>query len=162
MIIFGSHELLPYIDTREVIIHNLSSYYQGIQIDLDIIPNYPLSHNGKEFDIAYAEWLINNSKPFIEFYGKIVYPGIFLSSTVLILVHRDESYMDSVTESLQKLIQARYGISTYLINNPEDLSTIDESVITLGRIPQHIHNMDYDMNRYMNITGLDRENDNVW
>lgn len=149
MIVFGSHELLPYIG-NDFIVKNLSSYRTEYRRDLNLIPPIFMNYDDKDFDIRYAEYILLNNNCFYELITNLVYPGIYIHADMYILVHRDDDIFDKLTDSLQKFIQQRYGITTYLVNSYEDIYTIltDSSICTSTREPYHIHNLDDDMKRY--------------
>ncbi len=154
MIVFGSHELLPYLGDN-FIIKNMSSYNINYRRDLNMVPPINMNYDDKTFDYKYAEYLLRNNNCFYNLFFHIIYPGIYLHGDVYVLVHRDNDVFDALTESLQKFIQQRYGYTTYLINDIEDIETLlrDNTICTSTREPYHIHNLDNDMKRFseMNI-----------
>ena len=73
--------------------------------------------NDREFDIAYANYIMNNTLAFMQFF-RIIY-NLYLGKNVYIIVDFQE-WAVNLDESLMKLIQQRYGVNSVLITCDED------------------------------------------
>lgn len=153
---------------NNLVIYNLSSYIGGPYIEditeLLLCSNYILPQdsihvcngftynpiniteyiNSVKFDIDYSNLILNNPQLFL--YIMKIMINYYEGTNVLILIERDE-YRDAITESIIKLIQARYGYNCWLINGIEDLEYIKETKIN----PMGLMVLDEDRNRYMEL-----------
>ena len=145
MLLIGELQFIP-----EIPIHvlNLSSYKEGLD-KLDLLPptNGVLPfRDEKEFDIAYANYIMSNDYTFMELM-KVMMP-LYIGQDVYIVVSRSQ-FFDMVTESLTKFIQVRYSYIAQEIYSLEDLEYLnyDAGFNTV----QGIYNLDQDKIRYSNI-----------
>lgn len=154
VLVFGdsySYKNLPNKDKFKV--YNLSSYFQ-YGLYLNIIP--PVQNNvtmelfkNPEYDDQFTKYFIQyifmNNEKFFSFFRMIydLYSGI----NVFVLVDRTES-MDIITETFIKIIQERYGICSYLINEPDDLNGNEVSDISI----EGLYNLDQDKMRWIGMT----------
>ena len=132
--------MIIYIDSPELIQHivfNLSSLYSGF-IDLTdlctqiapinntgmIIPEFVQSIN---FDIQYASAVINDPNLFCKLL--MILSATYEGSIAIVMVQRDP-YRDAIMESIIKFTQQRYGIISWIVEDPEDLFCIHETPFT--------------------------------
>lgn len=130
---------------KNAITYNLTSVLQyGNKLDLFIAPQELFSYDSKDFDVKYYNFVMENK--FMELM-KIIMP-LYYGKNVIILIS-DDQYNNIVSESLQKIIQQRYGILAYLIYEIEDLDmiSIDKSEFSI----QGLYNLDIDKAKYSDI-----------
>lgn len=103
--------------------------------------------NEKTFDMMYARYLIENDGAFVQMFSII--NNLYLGGSSIVLVGESE-YKDTLTESLIKFIQQRYGIAPIrVINEFEDwFSYDDDSNFNLIGV----YNLDIDKERYALLT----------
>lgn len=140
----------------KIVKFNLSSFYSGFidVTNLATIANsicYARSVHPDvfidlfDFDIQYANAIINDDTTFISLMNII--RNSMNGNICIVLVHRDK-YRDAVMESLIKLIQQRYNIQSWIINDVEDIEYLkDDSPNYIG-----LENYDYDSMRYDMLT----------
>lgn len=145
MLLVGELEYIPDIPLH---ILNLSSYKEGIE-KLNLLPptngTLPFKDE-KEFDIAYANYIMSNDFTFMELM-KIIIP-IYEGKDVYIVVSRSP-YFDMITESLTKFIQVRYSIISQYIYDFNDLEFIDMD-LSFANI-QGLYNLDVDKERFSRL-----------
>ena len=101
------------------VMYNLSSMREGfISLQALIPPNTIGRLTDREFDIAYANYIMSNDTLFCIFF-QIVY-NLYIGKDVFIIVST-EDWSENLLESLLKLIQQRYGIRSYIINDICDI-----------------------------------------
>lgn len=139
-------ETINFEDGDKTKIFNISSLKEGYR-RLNILPlNYVSYVDEKQFDMDYANFLLNNDSMFVEFFTII--NELYLGNNVILLVTFDPGF-DYITESLTKLIQQRYGYNTHYINSIEDLYDIEDSTeFSFGGL----YNLDIDKERYILLT----------
>lgn len=141
MLLVGDVRCIP--DISNLVILNLSSLVEGFP-RVFLTPSVSASYNNdKEFDIAYANYIFSNDYAFMEFM-KIVY-NLYMGLDVFLIVSRGDIY-DTVTESLCKLIQQRYGYNSQFINEIADINYYDDSsfsVYGLSNLDQDKERMSY-------------------
>lgn len=159
MIVFGKFEELQktiersLVDPGKSIIFNLSSYKEGLP-PLAVLPNdesmaqmYTQDMvNQKMADDAILNYIFGNDAVFFEFFSKIMYP-FYSGLNVLVAVTLEEPFA-SITESIIKLIQQRYGYNCAYINEAEDLLYLQNSVDATMDI-NGVYNFDIDKQRYL-------------
>lgn len=141
MIIYiDNPELIQHIQyqfNRPTMVFNLSSLYSGF-IDLTdlctqiapinntgmIIPEFVQSIN---FDIQYASAVINDPNLFCKLL--MILSATYEGSIAIVMVQRDP-YRDAIMESIIKFTQQRYGIISWIVEDPEDLFCIHETPFT--------------------------------
>lgn len=145
MLLVGELEYIPDIPLH---ILNLSSYKEGIE-KLNLLPptngTLPFKDE-KEFDIAYANYIMSNDFTFMELM-KIIIP-IYEGKDVYIVVSRSP-YFDMITESLTKFIQVRYSIISQYVYDFNDLEFIDMD-LSFANI-QGLYNLDVDKERFSRL-----------
>ena len=88
-----------------------------------------------EFDIRYANWLLQDSNAFIDLM-QIVF-SLYQGYDVFLLVS-DDINLEAYTQSLLKFIQQRYGYNGFYITCIEDLFNAEDQVISgIGAVNLH-------------------------
>ena len=91
-----------------------------------------------EFDIRYANWLLQDSNAFIDLM-QIVF-SLYQGYDVFLLVS-DDINLEAYTQSLLKFIQQRYGYNGFYITCIEDLFNAEDQVISgIGAVNLHDDN----------------------
>ena len=126
-------------------IYNLSSPIEGFnRLDLFIQPSKLFSYDSKDFDIKYYNFIMNVK--FMELMKVMM--DLYYGKDVIILIS-DNIDNNIVSESLQKVIQQRYGLLSYVLYEPDDFASIsiDKSEFSI----QGLYNLDQDKERYTQI-----------
>ena len=76
----------------------------------------------RDFDIAYANQLMNNPYSFIDLMQ--IMSSLQLSDEVFLLSNYSHPYVAQILDSLIKFIQERYSIYPYIINEYEDINDL--------------------------------------
>lgn len=141
MIIYiDNPELIQHIQyqfNRPTIVFNLSSLYSGF-IDLtDLCTQIaPINNTGMiipefvqsiDFDIQYASAVINDPNLFCKLL--MILSATYEGSIAIVMVQRDP-YRDAIMESIIKFTQQRYGIISWIVEDPEDLFCVHETPFT--------------------------------
>ena len=118
-------------------VYNFSSLYSGFDSLAPLVTNMYRVNPGNipqyefidtvTFDLNYANAILNTPNMF-EALIKIVMP-VYQGEIVMLLVHRDP-YRDSLMESLIKLLQQRYSLSCWVVEDLADVESIHELPIT--------------------------------
>ena len=141
-----SDQLVP----EKIVLLNLSSFAEGFE-PLRILPNSTEIYNqtGNELivDQLLMNYILSNDDAFFEFFSKVMYP-FYSGLDVVILVTNQEPF-SSITESVMKIIQGRYGYNAVLINEADDF---DPSYFDSNMDLNGVFNMDQDKLRYSGIS----------
>lgn len=131
------------------VMYNLSSMREGfISLQALIPPNTIGRLTDREFDIAYANYIMTNDTLFCIFF-QIIY-NLYIGKDVFIIVST-EDWSENLLESLLKLIQQRYGYNAVLINTEADYLYAATSM-NFGFAPGYgIFNLDQDKERFTTI-----------
>ena len=131
------------------VMSNLSSMREGfISLQALIPPNTIGRLTDREFDIAYANYIMSNDTLFCIFF-QIVY-NLYIGKDVFIIVST-EDWSENLLESLLKLIQQRYGYNAVLINTEADYLYATNSM-NFGFAPGYgIYNLDQDKERFTTL-----------
>lgn len=150
MLVFTTYEAIQYVQTNfdKDRIFNFSSLKEGFS-KLNLIQacnQIPYSIESKEFDIEFAKLLLEDNY-FIDLM-KIIIP-IYYGKNIFLLIDNNSNY-SIVAESLQKFIQERYGLLSYIIYDAQDFldiynRAIDETEFSINGL----YNLDIDKNRYI-------------
>lgn len=152
MIVFCSPNCLNLndINTDDFRIFNLLSIAEVGTKLYNLIPPFTYtdySDDNIRFDIDYYNYIISNNLAFVDLM-QIMYNeydrGIDNYSVVLI---DNDDIRDSLRDSLIKLIQQRYGINSFIINELDDWNYIESSQATNFDI-NGIYQFDQDKERY--------------
>lgn len=131
------------------VMYNLSSMREGfISLQALIPPNTIGRLTDREFDIAYANYIMSNDTLFCIFF-QIVY-NLYIGKDVFIIIST-EDWSENLLESLLKLIQQRYGYNAVLINTEADYLYAVTSM-NFGFAPGYgIYNLDQDKERFTTL-----------
>ena len=131
------------------VMYNLSSMREGfISLQALIPPNTIGRLTDREFDIAYANYIMSNDTLFCIFF-QIIY-NLYIGKDVFIIVST-EDWSENLLESLLKLIQQRYGYNAVLINTEADYLYAVTSM-NFGCAPGYgIYNLDQDKERFTTL-----------
>lgn len=149
MLMFGSEEALGLSFKGKGYLYNLSSMREGYTRLSTLIPPNELGRfTDRDFDIVYANYIMNNDQVFCEFF-QIVY-NLYLGYDVFILAC-NENWSENILESLLKLIQQRYGYNAVRISSDEDyIYAVNNSVSDFA--PGYgIYNLDQDKERFVHL-----------
>ena len=143
MLMYGNG--LNVIDTG--IVYNITSLKEGYHRLQSLIPPNSLGvFTGKDFDIAYANYIFANDYVFKEFFD-IIY-ALYNGVDVYLIVS-DDDWSENLIESLLKLIQQRYGYNAGRVNSYEDFMFMFNSPNYNEFDPRFgIQNLDIDKERY--------------
>lgn len=132
------------------LVFNLTSLKMGyINLTKLIPPNQLGLFTGRDFDLAYANYLMSNDFIFKEFFD-IVW-SLYSGKDVYIIIS-DDDWSENLVESLLKLIQQRYGYNATKINCEEDYWFAFNSKNLSEFNPSYgILNLDIDKDRYTMI-----------
>lgn len=144
MLYYGNGEYIP--DGCKV--RNLSSMKEGyVRLNYLLPPHQLGILLGRDFDIAYYNYIIQNDMVFHEFFD-IVYE-LYLNNDVYILVDGSMDWAENIGESLFKIIQQRYGYNGYLCKSEEDFFWINNSCESPRfNSDWGLYNLDMDKERY--------------
>ena len=131
------------------VMYNLSSMREGfISLQALIPPNTIGRLTDREFDIAYANYIMSNDTLFCIFF-QIIY-NLYIGKDVFIIIST-EDWSENLLESLLKLIQQRYGYNSVLINTEADYLYAANSM-NFGFAPEYgIYNLDQDKERFTTL-----------
>lgn len=129
--------LVPFIQyktSKPIVVMNLSAGYSNIPQATELIAHMrelntngmPLNEfvNTVAFDMEYAELIINNPLTFHTLLRIIA--GDYCGYTVVLMIMHDP-YRDCILESLIKLIQVRYGIRVWIVNELDDVESLQDA-----------------------------------
>ena len=127
-------------------IFNLTSYKEGYtRLNLLIPPNEIGGFTDRDFDIAYAQYIMNNDIVFCQFFW-IIY-NLYIGNHVFIIANPMD-WSENILESLLKLIQQRYGYNAIKIDSDEDY-IYAANYMTTGFAPGFgLYNLDQDKERF--------------
>ena len=131
------------------IIYNLTSMKEGfVSLQGLIPPNSIGKLIDRDFDIAYANFIMYNDAVFATFF-QIIY-NLYIGKDVFIIVS-SEDWSENLIESLLKLIQQRYGYNAVLILSDEDYNYAMTNM-SFGFAPGYgVGNLDADKERFTRI-----------
>lgn len=116
-------------------IFNLSSLSELGERLFPLVPPFPILFNNSEeekmFDMNYASYIMSSDSAFYNLM-KIVYPEYAMASDrfiTYILIDDSEASI-SLTESLIKFIQQRYGLNCYIMKAPEDWEALEPATFS--------------------------------
>lgn len=140
------------------VMYNLSSMREGfISLQPLIPPNTIGRLTDREFDIAYANYIMSNDTLFCIFF-QIIY-NLYIGKDVFIIVST-EDWSENLLESLLKLIQQRYGYNAVLINTETDYLYAVTSMNFSFAPGYGIFNLDQDKERFTALIEQYRINNN--
>ena len=151
MLMYGKASVYRTVDfVGSGIAYNLTSYSEGFYQLLNILPpnNLPRSTE-RDFDIQYANYIMNNDLPFIEFFS-IIY-NLYLGIDVYLVVDDDQNWAENILQSLLKLIQQRYGYNGVYIDSDEDYIWCRNYGVGKFDPGYGLYNLDQDKERFTYI-----------
>lgn len=155
MITFCDIECMPYIRNNvEVSVVNLSSFNSRYTM-INLMPPMDVDFDDINFDSNYHNYIMNDKTRYLELVkiAMCVYYGI----DVYILVTQREPF-ETITNSLQKLIQHRYGLHSNIAYNAMDMDYLcDTSFSVDGLINLDIDKENYTLDYAINNPGWDKE-----
>ena len=111
---FGTYENM--VDSG--LVYNLASLREGYErLPLLVPPNEIGKLSGRDFDIAYMNYIFGNDSVFYQFFFIIM--ALYNDMDVFLIVSKDD-WSENLVESLMKLIQQRYGYNGVEIKSPDD------------------------------------------
>lgn len=151
MLLIGEYQyIMNELSNPKIKVLNLSSLMEGME-QLHLLPptdgTLPFKDE-KEFDIAYANYIMANDYTFIELMKIMI--SLYEGKDVYIVVSRSP-YLDMITESLTKFIQVRYHYIAQEINSEEDLEYLDYE--SSFNDVQGLYNLDIDKERFSKLIG---------
>ena len=136
---------------RRTYVYNLSSAIYGFKELNGLINNMSQVFNKPiedidtlQFDVTYANTILNTPYRFADLF-RMIY-GTFEGNIVVVLIFHD-FYRDAILESLIKLIQQRYTINPWIINEIDDLQCVCED----SPLVQGILNYNDDVSRIRSL-----------
>lgn len=149
MIIFCNPSCLNLNGIEGKIFNLLSISSLGVRLNNLMPPFNTFMYNEDNlgFDIDYYNFIMNNDLAFIDLM-RIMYNEYEngIDCATIILIDNDE-FRDVIRDSLIKLIQQRYGINSFIVNEFDDWNYLESSQSTNFDI-NGIYNFDYDKERY--------------
>lgn len=99
-------------------VYNLTSLREGFErLPFLIPPNEIGKLTGRDFDLAYANYIFSNDFIFKSFFDII---WLLYSGTDVYIIISEDDWSENLVESLLKLIQQRYGYNGCRIDSYED------------------------------------------
>lgn len=160
MLMFGKDrdEVLNISFAGEGIVYNLASWKDGyINLRLLIPPNEIGKFTNRDFDLAYADYILMNNAVFCEFF-QIIY-NLYLGIDVYLMIS-DEDWSENILESLLKLIQQRYGYNAVYIDSDEDYIYARNNMNFDFASGYGLYNLDQDKERFSYLMETFRLNNN--
>ena len=129
------------------IVFNLASLKEGYsKLNLLVPPNELGRFTDRDFDIAYANYIMSNDSVFMQFFW-IIY-NLYIGVDVLIIISGGSDWTENILESLLKLIQQRYGYNGTKIDSEEDY-IYARNYINSDFAPGYgLYNLDMDKERF--------------
>lgn len=143
MLMYGNSLNADLVDAK---IYNISGMKEGFEkLQILIPPNEIGTTYGREFDIAYMNYIMMNDAVFVEFFRIIqnLYTGINVY-----LVFGENDWSENLCQSILKIIQQRYGYNGYFINSFEDYLFVAMNDSSDFDKTYGLYNLDQDKNRY--------------
>lgn len=144
MLIFTDYRMINKLDMPNYLIFNMSSYIEGYN-RLYIVPPVGTDCATKEFDIAYANYILTNEQVFTQVVGCIISTLLAGVDVVILVTIDDGGPYDAITESLQKFIMGRYGYESFIIYDEDDLIEACRSRVGSFTV-DGVYNADNDIN----------------
>lgn len=137
-------------------IYNITSLKEGFQRLPALIPpiDFKLRYIDRDFDMAYAQYIMNNDYVFCQFFAIIF--DLYLGKDVYLMMDTSEDWSENIVESLLKLIQQRYGYNAYRIDSYDDYQFAYANNISEFDKGYGLMNLDQDKERYTMISEINR------
>lgn len=153
MLYYGNGNYIP--DDCKVV--NLNSMKEGYPRFAYLVPPNNMGYcTGRDFDIAYYNYIIQNDVVFTEFFS-IIYELYANNCDVFILIDENMDWAENIAESLFKAIQQRYGYNAIKVETEEDYLYFKNNTQE-SQFNQEwgIYNLDIDKERYTIIIETNR------
>lgn len=148
MLFYGNSNILNILST-DTLIFNVTSMLEGVPI-LHLVPPKALGYLvDRDFDINYANFIMNTDPIFCDFFS-IVY-NLYLGKDIY-LIYSDDDWSENLAESLNKLIQQRYGYNAIKICGFDDYIYAKNNINESFNPQYGIANLDMDKERYTYIS----------
>ena len=149
MLMYGPCKCLNIRFAGEGVEYNFTSFKEGgIRLNY-LLPRIDLISSDYEFDLAYANYIMNNNNAFVEFF-QVIY-NLYIGKDVFIAVDNDLEWAENVLESLLKFIQERYGYTAIKIESEEDYDFARKNFICDFNPEFGIYNLDIDKERFYSL-----------
>lgn len=151
MLVFGPYRCIQW--NMDLTIFNLSSLTQAIPRLPGLIPmiTAPI-FDEKDFDMWYYDYLLNDitaCSSLMQILGTLYENG---NVYVCISEYGNDPYMSMINESFMKVIQQRYDIRYYIVNEPSDWEYINRDGCDFRSV-LGIQTFDEDKNRFLLLKG---------
>ena len=147
MLVFGPYRCIP--SDRELVIFNLSSLNQNIPRLPGLIPliSTPI-YDEKDFDMWYYDYVLNDPVACTSLMS--VLGSLYETSNVYVCIseYSSDDFMSMINESFMKIIQQRYDIEYYIVNELSDWNYIDDTGCDFRSV-RGINTFDEDKNRFL-------------
>ena len=144
MLFYGRNNIINILSS-DTLIFNISSMNENIP-RLQLIPPNNLGHlYDRDFDIAYANYIMSNDMIFVNFFT-IIY-NIYLGKDVCLIYSKDD-WSENLAESINKLIQQRYGYNAIQIETFDDYIFAKNHMIQNFNSDYGLFNLDSDKERF--------------
>ena len=147
MLLIGTADIcmsLP-IQKLNLDVYNFTSLRDNFGKKLNLLPfDIGIPVDSLDFDQYYANLILSDNSYFMELM-KIMY-SLYSGNNVFITISRRDIY-ETLTESLTKFIQVRYGYCSQFLNELDDLNLNDESDFSINGLK----NFDMDRERFFNL-----------
>lgn len=152
MLMYGPSSCQNIRFAGEGVEYTLISFKENLPNRLvNLLPNISQITDDFEFDLNYANYIMNNDIVFVEFF-QIIY-NLYLGKDVFIFVDEDPYglWSENILESLLKLIVERYGYRAVKIESEEDYIFARENFISDFNPEYGLYNLDMDKDRFYSI-----------
>ena len=150
MICFMPYECINWaFQDKDAFICNLTAIGQNVKaLGLNNLEQYVLVNPDILYlnNISYDEFIFKDDIRFAGFFSII--EKLYNGKNVYILKSNTDIYDESI-ELLQRLIFGRYGYHSYIINNIEDIESVDKSYGSFNITG--LENYNIDIQRYLKI-----------
>jgi hypothetical protein len=123
-------------------VYNYMSTLEGLEKLNLLPPPVDQSISDFDFDMYYANWLMNDSAGFRDLM-RVMYDN-YSGWNIYLTVNMD--LVGNIAESFMKFVQQRYGVNCYVINSQDDLMCAIDSGASFSTL-EGLSNFDYDKER---------------
>ncbi len=158
MLMYGNPQATNLNFSGKGVVYNLTSMKENfINLSLLLPPNSIGRFTDRDFDIVYANYIMNNDMVFVEFF-QIIY-NLYIGNDVFIIAD-EADWSENILESLLKLIQQRYGYNAVMVNSDQDYIYAKNNLFTDFAPGYGLYNLDIDKERFNNIIVTAKLNNN--
>lgn len=149
MLMYGPSRCFNIRFAGEGVEFNFTSFKEGgVRLNY-LIPYLDQISDDFEFDLAYANYIMNNDQVFVQFF-QIIY-NLYLGKDVFIAVDSEENWAENLLESLLKFIQERYGYIAIKIESEEDYLYARNNFSSDFNPEFGLYNLDSDKERFYSL-----------